>query len=126
MRPWVDEGADPALPSPGLVGERGHASVRQLEEDDPEGPDVRLEPDLDPRLRGLGQDAVLVLVGYTVAIWNLDWQLLNERFCPDNIPLGASIYDVCKIFGILDPPPFPLSAFHATYQTVCPQNQPIP
>ena len=72
MRPWVDEGADPALPSPGLVGERGHASVRQLEEDDPEGPDVRLEPDLDPRLRGLGQDAVLVLVWYRVAIQTIN------------------------------------------------------
>ena len=58
--PWVDEGADPALAAAGLVGERGHTPVGQLEQDDAERPDVGLEPNLDPRLGNLGQDAVLV------------------------------------------------------------------
>ena len=37
-------------------------TIASLEEDDPERPDVGLEPNLDPRLGRLGQDAVLVLV----------------------------------------------------------------
>ena len=37
-------------------------TMASLEQDDPERPDVGFEPNLDPRLGGLGQDAVLVLV----------------------------------------------------------------
>ena len=44
-------------------------TMASLEQDDPERPDVGFEPNLDPRLGGLGQDAVLVLVRGMRSVW---------------------------------------------------------